>query len=144
MDRRAIHWHLANLEYGCATALHNVSLSWWDQYAAAKPAEAATEAATGLGLETAAWHPLTDGPCGHRSLLCPRSDAPCGDRSLLCAHRDDGNDFSGEHVVVSNGFERMVYGLSRYLEILLEREVTSIEHSADGVGERVRIAAGDE
>ena len=30
-EARAIHWHLANLEYGCATALHNVSRSWWDQ-----------------------------------------------------------------------------------------------------------------
>ena len=28
---RALHWHLANLEYGCATALSNVSLAWWDQ-----------------------------------------------------------------------------------------------------------------
>ena len=30
-ESRTIHWHLANLEYGCATDLHNVSLSWWDQ-----------------------------------------------------------------------------------------------------------------
>ena len=51
-EARAIHWHLANLEYGCATSLHNVSLSWWDQ--------------------------------------------------------DDGNDFSGSHVVIANGFDRMV------------------------------------
>ena len=28
-EKRALHWHLANLEYGCATALDNVSLSWW-------------------------------------------------------------------------------------------------------------------
>ena len=28
---RAVQWHVANLEYGCATALRNVSLQWWDQ-----------------------------------------------------------------------------------------------------------------
>ena len=28
---RALQWHLANLEYGCATPLSNVSLAWWDQ-----------------------------------------------------------------------------------------------------------------
>ena len=28
---RAVQWHLANLEYGCAASLGNVSLAWWDQ-----------------------------------------------------------------------------------------------------------------
>ena len=70
-EARAIHWHLANLEYGCATALHNVSLSWWDQ--------------------------------------------------------DDANDIVGEHVVVTNGYDRMVTGLANYLEVLTEREVSKME-----------------
>ena len=83
-EARAIHWHLANLEYGCATGLHNVSLSWWDQ--------------------------------------------------------DDGNDFGGDHVVIQNGFDKMVKGLSNYLEVLLEREVSSIEHNATGV--RVHTKGG--
>jgi len=85
-DARAIHWHIANLEYGCATALDNVSLSWWDQ--------------------------------------------------------DDGHDFSGEHAVVSNGFDRMVHGLATYLEVLTEREVSLIEHNDDGV--RVHVRGGGE
>ena len=31
LKARALQWHMANLEYGCATPLANVSLSWWDQ-----------------------------------------------------------------------------------------------------------------
>ena len=30
-ERRALHWHMANLEYGCAASLQRVSLAWWDQ-----------------------------------------------------------------------------------------------------------------
>ena len=30
-EARTLHWHLANLEYGCAASLGNVSLCWWDQ-----------------------------------------------------------------------------------------------------------------
>ena len=85
-EARVIHWHLANLEYGCATALDNVSLSWWDQ--------------------------------------------------------DDGNDFNGDHVVVTNGFDRMVQGLAAYLEVLVEREVAQIEYHKDGV--RVHTRGGGE
>ena len=85
-EARAIHWHLANLEYGCATALHNVSLSWWDQ--------------------------------------------------------DDGHDFGGSHVLVTNGFDRMVKGLSDYLEVLTEREVSTVEYSATGA--KVHVRGGGE
>ena len=60
--------------YGCATARHNVSLSWWDQ--------------------------------------------------------DDANDIVGEHVVVTNGYDRMVIGLANYLEVLTEREVSRMGHGA--------------
>jgi hypothetical protein len=81
---RACHWHIANLEYGCATALHNVSNSWWDQ--------------------------------------------------------DDSHEILGEHVVVTNGFSRMVDGLATYLDVLYEREVCAIEHTKDGV--RVHTRGG--
>lgn len=31
LQARAVQWHVANLEYGCATPLSQVSLAWWDQ-----------------------------------------------------------------------------------------------------------------
>jgi len=31
MEKRVIHWHIANLEYACATPLNKVSLHHWDQ-----------------------------------------------------------------------------------------------------------------
>lgn len=76
-EKRALHWHLANLEYGCATALQNVSFSWWDQ--------------------------------------------------------DDSFGIEGDHVLITDGYQRLVEGLARYSEILLERSVTLIEHGPEGV-----------
>ena len=69
---RAVQWHLANLEYGCAASLGNVSLAWWDQ--------------------------------------------------------DDEHTLTGDHAVVSDGFGRVVEGLAAYSEVLLQREVSLVEH----------------
>jgi len=45
-------------------------------------------------------------------------------------------------VVIANGFDKMVRGLSSYLEVLTEREVSEIEHTKDGV--RVHVRGGGE
>ena len=71
-EARAIHWHLANLEYGCAT-------------------------------------------------VCIMFRSRGGTRTT-------GNDFGGDHVVIQNGFDKMVTGLASYLEVLTEREVSAVEH----------------
>ncbi|KAL1511617.1 hypothetical protein AB1Y20_006410 [Prymnesium parvum] len=86
VERRAMHWHLANLEYGCASSLDKVSLSWWDQ--------------------------------------------------------DDAFGIEGDHVVITDGYQKLIDGLARYSEVLLERCVTLIEHGPQGV--RVHTKGGGE
>ena len=81
---RAVQWHVANLEYGCATALRNVSLQWWDQ--------------------------------------------------------DDQHGMAGDHVVITSGYDKLIDGLAEGTEVLLQREVSRIEHGPDGV--RVHTKAG--
>ena len=51
-------------------------------------------------------------------LLTRRVHGSCG------GAQDDANEILGEHVVVTNGYDRMVSGLAAYLEVLTEREVS--------------------
>ena len=152
-EARAIHWHLANLEYGCATALGNVSLSWWDQddgndYSGdhGEPlvctlcASCSAFRAPRANTTSTPPHPL------HRSSCCPSRDAQ-PEETLLPPALPPHPALTRlpsvlRAVVVSNGYDRMVDGLAKYLDVLCEREVSQIEYSASGV--RVHTKGGGE
>ena len=75
-----VQWHLANLEYGCAASLGNVSLAWWDQ----------------------ANQLIEFAPLSSISHLVHVSRAGWD--------QDDEHTLTGDHAVVSDGFGSVVGG----------------------------------
>ncbi|KAK6939383.1 SWIRM domain [Dillenia turbinata] len=106
LERRVMDWHLANLEYGCATSLKEVSLPYWNQddvyggfggpHCMIKGGYSRVVESFGEGLHILLNHVVTQ-----VSYCAKDSDLAADQCCKVKITTSDGNEFSGDAVLVT-------------------------------------------
>ncbi|KAJ6843207.1 lysine-specific histone demethylase 1-like protein 3 [Iris pallida] len=142
LERRVMDWHFANLEYGCAALLKDVSLPYWNQddiyggfggaHCMIKGGYSTVVESLSKGLNIHLNHPVTD-----ITYNTSDSEGSCQQKDIVKVCTSNGREFLGDAVLITVPLGCLKANTIKFSPVLPEWKESSIRRLGFGVLNKV-------